>query len=48
MELIESDTRSKQAVDERDEARRKFELLKKDMVTLKRQIDREQKDTLQR
>ncbi|TNV83154.1 hypothetical protein FGO68_gene15387 [Halteria grandinella] len=48
LELIESDTRAKQAQEDRDDYKRKFELLKKDMVTLKKTLDREQKDTLQR
>lgn len=48
MELIESESRGKQAVEERDEARRRFEALKKDMVALKKQLDKEQKETLQR
>ena len=41
LELIESETRAKQANEERDEARRRFEVLKRDMVTLKKQLDRE-------
>jgi len=41
LELIESESKTKQASEERDEARRKFELLKKDMVALKKQLDRE-------
>lgn len=36
LQLIENESKAKQAVEERDEARRKFEVLKKDMVTLKR------------
>ena len=36
LELIESDTRAKQAIEERDDLKRKFELLKKDMVALKK------------
>ena len=35
-------------MEERDEARRRFELLKKDMVALKKQLDKEQKEQLQR
>ena len=41
MDLIESESRAKQAIEERDEARRKFDQLKKDMVQLKRQLDKE-------
>ena len=48
MELIESETRAKQANEERDEARRRFEVVKKDMVALKKQLDKEQKETLKR
>lgn len=36
LELIESETRGKKAIEERDDARRRFELLKKDMVSLKK------------
>lgn len=36
LQLIENESKAKHAVEERDEARRKFEVLKKDMVTLKR------------
>lgn len=46
--LAESDTRIKVITEERDEARRRFDTLKKDMVALKKQLDREQKDTLAR
>jgi hypothetical protein len=35
-------------IEERDEARRKVEVLKRDMVTLKRQMDKEQKEVLAR
>ena len=48
LELIESDSKAKQASEERDDVKRKFELLKKDMVALKKQLDREQRETLQR
>ena len=48
IELIESETRGKKAIEERDDARRRFELLKKDMVSLKKQLDTEQKETLKR
>lgn len=46
LQLIDSETKAKQALEERDEARRRFEALKKDMVSLKKQLDKEQKDTL--
>jgi hypothetical protein len=46
MELIEAESKANQAIEDRDESRRKFDQLKKDMVALKRQLDREQKDTL--
>jgi hypothetical protein len=36
LELIESESKTKQAIEDRDEARRRFELLKKDMVALKK------------
>ena len=48
LQLIESESKAKQAIEERDEARKRFELLKKDMVALKKQLDREQKEQLQR
>lgn len=36
LELIESESKAKQAIEDRDEARRKFDQLKKDMVSLKK------------
>lgn len=48
LSLAEADTKIKHLIDERDEARKKFDLLKKDMVNLKKQMDRDQKDTLSR
>jgi centrosomal protein CEP120 len=48
LSLAEADTKIKQVAEERDEARKKFDILKKDMVNLKKQIDRDQKDTLSR
>jgi hypothetical protein len=41
LELIESESKAKQATEERDDVKRKFELLKKDMVALKKQLDKE-------
>lgn len=35
-------------LEERDEARKKFDILKKDMVNLKKQMDKDQKDMLAR
>lgn len=46
--LAEADSKMKLIIEERDEARRKFEVLKKDMVSLKKQMDKEQKDVLSR
>ena len=48
LELIESETRNKQALEERDELKKRYELLKKDMIALKKQLDREQKEVLAR
>jgi hypothetical protein len=36
MELIESESKAKQAIEDRDEARKKFDQLKKDMIQLKK------------
>jgi hypothetical protein len=38
----------RQVVEEREEARRKFEVIKKDMVALKKQMDKEQREVLAR
>ena len=35
-------------VEERDEAKKRFDILKKDMVNLKKQMDKDQKDMLAR
>ena len=46
--LAEADSKVKLITDERDDYRKKLEVLKKDMVNLKKQMDKEQKDVLTR
>jgi uncharacterized coiled-coil DUF342 family protein len=48
LSLAEAESRMKVIVEERDEARKKFDILKKDMVNLKKQMDKDQKDMLAR
>jgi chromosome segregation ATPase len=44
MEVVEVEGKMRQALEERDEVRRRFEQLKRDMVTLKKQMDKERGD----
>jgi len=46
--LAEADSKVKLITDERDDYRKKLEVLKKEMVNLKKQMDKEQKDVLTR
>lgn len=48
MSLAEAESKMKVILEERDEARKKFDILKKDMVNLKKQMDKDQKDMLAR
>jgi uncharacterized coiled-coil DUF342 family protein len=48
LSLAEAESKMKVIVEERDEARKKFDILKKDMVNLKKQMDKDQKDMLAR
>jgi septal ring factor EnvC (AmiA/AmiB activator) len=48
MQLQEVETKMRLVVEEREEARKKFEVIKKDMVALKKQMDKEQREVLAR
>ena len=45
-EIVELETKVKQAVESREEFRAKYDQVKKDMITLKRQIDNEKEAAL--
>ena len=46
IEVVEMESRLAQAHEQRDEFKAKFEKIKKDMITLKRQIDDDKERTL--
>ena len=48
LSLAEAESKMKALAEERDDAKKKFDILKKDMVNLKKQMDKDQKDMLAR
>lgn len=46
MELIESESRVKQANEQREDYRKKFEQIKREMINMKKAMDKHQADTL--